>query len=100
MTTNCSACGQPLPPKGLALPPILKVIYETVTTKPASAEDLRKLVWRNGNKPVRRQTLHTHVHRLNRHLKPYGVRIRAPFGAGAVYRLERLNLSINGAAKC
>jgi hypothetical protein len=87
----CPHCGAPLVPSGLRLPPIKRRILEAVQRRPdISAEDLRAIVWAddpNGG-PEDRKALHVHVHQLNRLLAPCGIVVRAPFGAGAGYRVR------------
>jgi hypothetical protein len=84
----CAACGQPIAPAGLRLPPIKQRIYEAVQRHPdISAEELRCLVWAddpNGG-PEDRKTLHVHVSQLNQLLTPYGVMVRSQGGG---YRIR------------
>ena len=84
----CSACGQPIPPKGLRLPRIKQRILEIVQSHPdISAEELRGVVWAddpNGG-PENRKVLHVHVSQLNQLLAPYGICVRS---AGGGYRVR------------
>jgi hypothetical protein len=74
------------------LPPIKRRIFDAVAKSPGiSAERLREIVWAddpNGG-PEDRKCLHVHVHQLNKLLLPFGLMVRAPFGAGAGYRIKR-----------
>jgi hypothetical protein len=87
----CPACGQVVIPDGLRLPPTKRRIFEAVQRRPGiSADELRAAVWAddpNGG-PEDRKVIHVHVHQLNRLLAPLGIRVRAPFGAGAGYRIQ------------
>ena len=89
---TCSACGQPIIPPIPDLPPTKLRILETVKRRPGiSAEELRSLVWDDpSGGPEDRKVLHVHIHQLNRLLTPFGVEVRAPFGAGAGYRIQKV----------
>jgi DNA-binding response OmpR family regulator len=89
---TCPACGQVMVPnEELRLPPIKRRILEIVQRRPGvSAEQLRSAVWEhdpNGG-PGCRQTIHVHIHQLNRSLAPLGFIVRARGGAG--YRIQKL----------
>jgi hypothetical protein len=88
---NCPHCGQILVPDDLALPPVKRRILDAVQRRPGiAAEDLRALVWAedpNGG-PENRKVLHVHIYQLNKRLAPLGFVVRAPFGAGAGYRIR------------
>ena len=75
------------------MPPIKRRIFEAVQHRPGvSADALREIVWAddpNGG-PEDRKVLHVHIHQLNRLLTPFGVEVRAPFGAGAGYRIQKV----------
>jgi hypothetical protein len=89
---TCPTCGQPIVPGGLHLPPIKRRILETVQRRPGvSAAELREIIWADDldGGPSNFKTIHVHIHQLNRLLAPYGVIVRAPFGAGAGYRILR-----------
>jgi hypothetical protein len=81
--TDCSYCGQPIPPAGLHLPRIKAIILEAVRRHPdISAEELRGLVWAddpNGG-PEDRKVLHVHVSQLNQLLAPHGIMVRSQGG--------------------
>ena len=89
VTTNiCSHCGQPIPPKGLRLPPIKQRIYDAVKRRPGiTAQELRDWVWAddpNGG-PESRKVLHVHVSQLNHLLAPLGIMVRSQGGG---YRIR------------
>jgi DNA-binding response OmpR family regulator len=93
-TQSCPLCGQILVPQDLALPPIKARILHAVQRRPGiTAEDLRALVWAddpNGG-PENRKAIHVHVHQLNKRLASFGFVVRAPFGAGAGYRIRSVS---------
>jgi hypothetical protein len=56
-----------------------------------SAEELREIVWAydlDGG-PKNLKTIHVHIYQLNKLLIPLGIVVRAPFGAGAGYRIRK-----------
>jgi hypothetical protein len=89
----CPQCGQVLVPDGLRLPPIKQRILEAVQRRPGiSAEVLRAVVWAhdpNGG-PESFGAIHVHIHQLNKLLARHGLVVRAPFGAGAGYRIHQV----------
>jgi hypothetical protein len=88
---SCPHCGQILVPEGLALSPTQRRILYVVQRHPGiAAEDLRAIVWAddpNGG-PENPKVLHVHICQLNKRLAPLGFVVRAPFGAGAGYRIR------------
>jgi hypothetical protein len=86
---TCPACGQPVVPAGLALPPFKQKILDVVRERPGiSAEELRTALWAHdpAGGPEDRKVLHVHVHQLNRLLAPFGVAIRGSRTEG--YRIR------------
>jgi len=90
-TRVCPACGQPVIPTELHLPPIKRRIFDAVRRRPGiSAEALRQTVWAddpNGG-PECHHAIYVHIHQLNRLLTPLGIVVRAPKGAGAGYQIR------------
>jgi len=84
----CPTCHQVIAPEGLHLPPIKRIIFETVQRRPdISAEELRGVVWAddpNGG-PEDRKVLHVHVCQLNHLLAPLGIMVRSQGGG---YRIS------------
>jgi hypothetical protein len=90
---TCAACGQAIVPDRLRLPPIKQRILDAVQRRPGiGAEELRALVWADDpdGGPEDRKVIHVHVHQLNKLLAPLGIVVRAPFGAGAGYRIQKV----------
>jgi hypothetical protein len=91
VTTNiCSHCGQPIPPKGLRLPPIKQRIYDAVKRRPGiTAQELRDWVWADdpdGGPLTDTKCLHTHVAQLNALLRPLGIMVRSQGGGYQIIR--------------
>ena len=57
-----------------------------------SAEELREIVCADDldGGPENLKTIHVHVYQLNKLLIPLGIVVRAPFGAGAGYRIRKV----------
>ena len=84
----CSHCGQVIPPKGLRLPRIKRIIFEAVQRRPdISAAELRDIVWADdpAGGPEDRKCLHVHVSQLNHLLAPLGIAVRSQGGG---YRIR------------
>jgi len=79
----CPTCQQVIPPEGLRLPRIKRIIFEAVQRRPdISAAELRDIVWAddpNGG-PEDRKCLHVHVSQMNRLLAPHGIMVRSQGG--------------------
>ena len=75
------------------LPRVKRRILNAVRRCPGiDAERLRGVVWADDldGGPENLKTIHVHVYQLNRLLAPHGIIVRAPFGAGAGYRVLRV----------
>jgi hypothetical protein len=84
----CPACGQPLVPRELPLPPTKRKILDVVRRRPGiGAADLRDAVWANdpGGGPECRHAIYVHVCQLNRLLAPRGIAVRGGITGG--YRI-------------
>ena len=89
----CPACGAPILPGGLRLPPVKQRILTAVQRhREIDAKTLRGIGWGddpNGG-PENRKTLAVHIWQLNQLLKPHGIAVHAGRGAGATYRIHRV----------
>jgi hypothetical protein len=89
----CPACGQPILPARLSLPPIKQRILAIVQRRPGiTAAQLREVVWADAidGGPENFKTIHVHINQLNKLTAPLGFIVRARRGcAHEGYRIRR-----------
>jgi DNA-binding response OmpR family regulator len=94
----CPHCNQPIlpnDPPGVALPPVLRRIYQLLHKYPLSPAALHERLY--GQDPdggPLAKTLTVHIHHLNKRLRPVGLQVKC---IEHVYQLRKMVLEANAA---